>query len=119
MNAPFRPITAAPTVRVRQWTNDRRVRRILNTFAERPAPLARIPSHERWDRADETYTGFRVACLSVLRAAILDPQFRAAEADDDYARAKAICAQPSVHAAIDRAHVVLAPVTRTAQGWGA
>lgn len=116
MNAYCTPITAATAPLVRQWTNDRRVRKLLATFADRPAPLARIPSHERWTRNDEAYTGFRVACLSVLRAAILDPQFKAAEAADDYDRAKAIIAQPSVQAAVERAHVVLAPVTHANGG---
>lgn len=102
-------ITAAP--RVRHWTSDRRVRRLLDSFADRPAPLAPIPSHERWTRQTETYTGFRVACLAVLRNAVLTPQFRAAEAADDYDRAKAILAQPSAADAVERAHVVLAPVT--------
>lgn len=93
------------------WTSDRRVRRILNSFRTRPAPVVAIPAWDRWDGRDTTYAGFRVDCLRRLRTAILDPMFLAAEAAGDQVAMHRILAQPTVEQAIDRAEARWLPLT--------
>jgi len=91
-----------PIIKARHWTSDSRVRRLLNSFITRPAPLTTIPAWDRVDRRETTYTGFRIKCLHILRAAILDPQFLAAEAAGDTAMVDRILSQPTVEQAVDR-----------------
>ncbi|MBB4616941.1 hypothetical protein [Sphingomonas abaci] len=93
------------------WTSDRRVRRILNSFRTRPAPVVTIHAWDRWDGRDITYAGFRVDCLRRLRTAILDPMFLAAEAAGDQVAMRRIMDQPTVEQAIDRAEARWLPLT--------
>lgn len=99
-----------PVITVVSWTRDRRVRRLLNSFRTRPAPLVAIHPWDQVGRRETTYTGFRVVCLNVLRREILDPLFLAAEAAGDTATVARILRQPTVEQAIDRLQpLVVAP----------
>jgi hypothetical protein len=95
-----------------QWMRDRRVRRILASFAKTPPQMEMIPHHERWDRDDTRYTGFRCECLRVLRRSILDPAFKEAQIMGDHDLAHEIAFQPSVAEAIDQS-LRIQPMFRT------
>lgn len=94
-----------PPVRDRDWTTDRRARRILASLATNPPPVERIPHEDRWDREDTRFTGFRVQALGILRAAHQTPRFKAAQAAGDMAMCHRIADEPSVGDAVRAALV--------------
>lgn len=85
------------------WTSHPLARRILTSFAANPAPVVDLPRHQQWGGDRTTYVGFRVECLRILRTAIVEPAFRAAEARGDMHVARALAGAPSVSDAIDDA----------------
>jgi hypothetical protein len=108
------------------WTAHPLVRRILASFAANPAPVVDLPRHQQWGGARTAYAGFRVECLRILRTAIVEPAFRAAEARGDMDAARALAGAPSVSDAIDSArriqplHVITTGVRQLdAAIWGA
>lgn len=83
---PSTPMPAASSpapVIVPDWTADSRIRRLLASFATTPPPSVDLPRAECWGTQTTGYTGFRVACLRILRDAILGDVLRAAWAVND------------------------------------
>jgi len=100
LSTPMPAASSPAPVIVPDWTADRRVRRLLASFATTPPPSIDLPRAECWGTQTTGYTGFRVACLRILRDAILGDVLRAAWAVNDTDALATIAAAVAVEDAV-------------------